>query len=274
MKFISDQAKELLLSSKNNFLKNKPYPFIIIDNFLEKEIANICNKNFSEIENGWISYKHYNQNKRGNQTYIKQNYLISELTKYLNSKAFIDILCVLTNYKKLKGDNSLDGGGLHETKKGGYLNIHTDFQNHTNYPNLQRKINLLLYFDNDLQNMKNANLELWDKSCSKMAQSIEPIYNRCVIFSTENPSFHGHPKPLITHKNNSRKSLALYYYFDANKELPIISTNYKSVPTDKFLKKLIIRLDNFAVNTYSKLKRKKIINDELFTKILKKLGLD
>ena len=141
MKFISDNAKKIMMSSKEIYLKNKPYPFIIIDNFLEQEIANICNKNFFDIKNGWISYKHYNQNKRGNQSYIKENYLISQVTRYLNSKPFIDILCTLTNYKILKGDNSLDGGGLHETKKGGYLNIHTDFQNHTNFPNLQRKIN-------------------------------------------------------------------------------------------------------------------------------------
>ena len=40
------------------------------------------------------------------------------------------------------------------------------------------------------------------------------------------------------------------------------------------LKRLFINFDNFAVNTYSKLKRKNIINDATFTKLLKKLGLD
>ena len=274
MEFISEDTIKKMLSSKEAYLKNDPYPFIIIDNFLKEDFAKACSENFSEISEGWISYKHFNQNKRGNQSYIKKNYLISNLTKYLNSNAFIKILKVMTNYGDLKGDNSLDGGGLHETREGGYLNIHTDFQNHTNFPNLQRKINLLLYFDNDTKNMKNANLELWDKKCLSMVHSIEPIFNRCVIFSTENPSYHGHPRPLKTNGNKTRKSLALYYYLESKNQLPIISTNYKSIPEDNLLKRLFINFDNFAVNTYSKLKRKNIINDATFTKLLKKLGLD
>ena len=121
--------------------------------------------------------------------------------------------------------------------------------------------------------MQNANLELWNSSCTKMVKSIEPIFNRCVIFSTQNPSYHGHPEPLIADKKYSRKSLALYYYTRSNKKLPIISTNYKSIPSDKFMKKIVIKLDNIAVKIYSALKRKKIINDQTFTRILKKIGL-
>ena len=43
-------------------------------------------------------------------------------------------------------------------------------------------------------------------------KSIDPIFNRCVIFNTTSESYHGHPKPLICPKSVSRKSIALYYY--------------------------------------------------------------
>ena len=43
-------------------------------------------------------------------------------------------------------------------------------------------------------------------------KTIDPIFNRCVIFSTTSGSYHGHPKPLTCPKSVSRKSIALYYY--------------------------------------------------------------
>ena len=135
-------------------------------------------------------------------------------TQKLNSDNFLKVLEDLTSYKEIISDPSLDGGGLHEIKNGGYLNIHTDFQNHTNYTNYKRKLNLLLYFNKNLENFKNSELELWDSSCKKMITKIEPKFNRCVIFSTLNPSFHGHPNPLKTKNDISRKSLALYYYIE------------------------------------------------------------
>jgi len=47
---------------------------------------------------------------------------------------------------------------------------------------------------------------------SKKALSIAPLINRCVIFNTDSDSFHGHPDPLKTPEDVTRKSIALYYY--------------------------------------------------------------
>lgn len=38
------------------------------------------------------------------------------------------------------------------------------------------------------------------------------MFNRCVIFETNEISYHGHPKPLKTPEGINRKSLATYYY--------------------------------------------------------------
>ena len=268
MNYLNNDSIELIEKSKKDFLKQDPFPFIVIDNFLDKNIADRCLDDFKNIKNGWIDYKHFNQNKRGNKDYINHDFFISSLTRHLNSKYFLDILENLTGYKDIVSDSSLDGGGLHEIKNGGYLNVHTDFQNHTNFVNYKRKLNLLLYFNKNINNLKNSELEFWDASCSKMITKIEPKFNRCVIFSTLDPSFHGHPNPLITNEDESRKSLALYYYQIFDEDLPIQSTNYKSTPHDSIYKKILINLDNKILNFYSFLKRKNIITDELFSKII------
>jgi hypothetical protein len=43
-------------------------------------------------------------------------------------------------------------------------------------------------------------------------QRILPLFNRTVIFSTTDTSFHGHPHPLTSPPGVTRKSISLYYY--------------------------------------------------------------
>jgi hypothetical protein len=44
------------------------------------------------------------------------------------------------------------------------------------------------------------------------AQRIAPLFNRCVIFSTTDFSYHGHPEVLRCPEGMTRKSLSFYYY--------------------------------------------------------------
>jgi hypothetical protein len=45
-----------------------------------------------------------------------------------------------------------------------------------------------------------------------MIAKYAPTFNRCVIFETNEISFHGHPKPLKTPEGVTRKSIVAYYY--------------------------------------------------------------
>ena len=92
MNYLNKDSIELIKKSKSSYLNQKPFPFIVIDDFLKKSIADKCLDDFNDIKNGWIDYKHFNQNKRGNKEYINQDFSISALTKYLNSQNFLDIL--------------------------------------------------------------------------------------------------------------------------------------------------------------------------------------
>ena len=59
-----------------------------------------------------------------------------------------------------------------------------------------------------------GHLELWeiDETQQVLLKKVLPKFNRCVIFETNEISFHGHPKPLNIKDGVSRKSLATYYY--------------------------------------------------------------
>ena len=114
----------------------------------------------------------------------------------------------------------------------------------------------------------NGELELWDKKVEKKIKKVYPIFNRCVIFKTDEKSFHGHPKKLNVPSNMSRKSVIVYYYIKEEKDLNLHPTLYKSRPEDNIYSRFSIKFDMFFSNIYGFLKRYRILNDKFATKLL------
>jgi Rps23 Pro-64 3,4-dihydroxylase Tpa1-like proline 4-hydroxylase len=121
----------------------------------------------------------------------------------------------LTGIDNLIGDELLMGGGLHKITSGGKLAIHKDYNVHP-VKKMYRRLNLLIYLNKDWKREWEGNLELWDKDHTKLEVSVEPLFNRAVIFTISEDSLHGHPVPLNTPENVSRNSIALYYFTEVN----------------------------------------------------------
>ena len=153
---------------------------------------------------------------------------------------FLKFLESLTGIEGLISDPYYVGGGIHETKKGGFLKVHTDFNYHKKLK-LDRRVNLLLYLNSDWKEEYGGHLELWDKDMLSCKRKVLPVINRMAIFSTTDFSYHGHPEPLSCPDNRSRRSLALYYYTNGRpaSELEFDKstvTNYQERPGEVFNK--------------------------------------
>ncbi|KFL38124.1 2OG-Fe(II) oxygenase [Arenimonas donghaensis] len=129
----------------------------------------------------------------------------------LNAGPMLRFLEALTGIGHLLPDPQLLGGGLHLVGRGGHLGVHADFNWH---PGLQanRRINLLLYLNQDWDPAWGGDLELWSTDAARREKSIAPLFNRAVIFNTRSDTFHGHPAPLATPEGVWRRSIAMYYY--------------------------------------------------------------
>ena len=123
----------------------------------------------------------------------------------------------LTGINGLISDPYFEGGGLHQIEPGGYLKLHTDF-NYSKRLRLDRRINLIVYLNEDWREEYNGHLELWDRDVSRCVRKVLPAYNRCVVFNTTDWSYHGHPEKLACPPGRTRKSLALYYYSNGRPE--------------------------------------------------------
>jgi len=76
---------------------------------------------------------------------------------------------------------------------------------------MYRKVNLLVYLNEDWEKAWGGELELWKSDVSSKFKSIVPQFNRAVLFNIEDAP-HGHPDPLQCPEGECRRSLAFYYY--------------------------------------------------------------
>ncbi len=260
--------KKVFQSNTSQYQAADPYPFAQFDNFLEHLSARKAMESFPEVGGeGWINYIHVNENKHGLNKMDRIPSYLQEVILTLNSDEFVEALSELTGIKGLKADPSLEGGGLHQSKRGGYLNIHADFTVHPHKRNWRRRVNLLVYLNQDWQPEYKGDLELWSRDMKACVQKISPVFNRCVIFNTDEDSFHGLPEPINCPEDMTRKSIALYYFTEEEHIPKKRATNYKARPGDG-AKSILIYLDKQAVNVYNTLKGWLGINDDFVSKVL------
>jgi len=248
---------------------NDPCPHIRIMDFINPEFAEEMAEEFPAMgTDSWTKYKHKNENKLGLSHRNLFPELIGQAVDELNSPAFVSWLSQLTGIAGLMPDPSLEGGGLHQSGRGGFLNVHTDFSAHHYHKNWRRQVNLILYLNPNWQPEWGGSLELWDPGVRNCAVKYLPLINHAVIFTTNEKSLHGFPDPLTCPESVSRKSLALYYYTEEKTELQARSTDYRPRPEDGLYKSAMIWLDKKAVDLYSKAKARFGFSDDFASRVL------
>lgn len=201
---------ETAVSLYNEFKSAKPFPHIVIDDFLNSDTAENIYSSFPDPTDEWYEYDNCFEKKRAMDKLDKMPQPIAEFMLFANSHIFMDMIERITNISGLIPDPAFRGGGMHAIMPGGFLSNHTDF---TIHPKLKvyRRLNVIIFMNKKWDKSWGGNLELWDRDMTKCHKSIEPIFNRAVIFDTHK-SPHGHPDPLNCPVNEFRKSLAIYYY--------------------------------------------------------------
>lgn len=193
-----------------------PFPHVVIDDFLPDYVAERVVETFPDP-----STSHWKGASQGPQagklgtrhagTMSSLDPYIYNILLYFNSSPFIRFLESLTGIDGLIPDPHFMGGGLHQIPKGGRLSVHADF-NWYEELRLDRRLNVLLYLNPNWNPEWGGHLELWPEDMSQVAKRIEPLFNRLVVFSTTDISYHGHPDPLDCPEDVTRKSMAFYYY--------------------------------------------------------------
>ncbi len=153
----------------------------------------------------------------------------------MNAPPMLGFLEQLTAIDGLIPDPYLGGAGPHQILSGGFLKVHVDFNVHPKLK-LDRRLNMLIYLNQDWQEDWGGHLELWDREVQRCHRKILPIFNRTVVFSTTETSYHGHPNPLRCPEERTRKSLSFYYYTNGRPEAELSAphdTLFKPTPSEQ-----------------------------------------
>jgi len=261
------KIKAAFRSKEKQYQSASPFPNTFIDDFINEEAASKALEAFPRVKDqGWIHYMHVNEKKHGLNKRDLLPEPVKEVIDAFNSPDFVLALSQFTGIPNLVPDEMLEGGGLHQTENGGYLNIHADFTVHPHKTNYRRRVNLILYLNKNWKDEYGGGLELWDREMKACETKIAPLFNRAVIFNTDETSYHGLPDPMTCPEDITRKSIALYYFTEEKVKPKLRTTDYRARPMDK--NKIMIWLDKKAISIYTKIKRTFGLNDDFMSKVL------
>jgi len=202
-------------SLKDSFTNGIPFQNVVIDNFLNTDYANKLHDLFPTDYDNWYRYENPIEVK---YAYDNINILPTELKNYyyyLSSNKLVDLFRKITQIDDLEYDEYLHGGGLHCHPRNGRLNIHLDYEKHP-YSGKERRLNIILFLSKGWKDEWNGCNELWNKEVTKCVKKTKPIFNRAIIFKTNDISWHGLPDKILCPDNEYRKSLAYYYVSPLN----------------------------------------------------------
>jgi 2OG-Fe(II) oxygenase superfamily len=241
MSIIKPIDRDLL---RKSYQAARPFPHMVIDDFLVPDAAAVMAGSFFSFEEArarGFEFKAVNENLKIQIVDPKKfPPAIAQLADALSSPEFIGELSYITGIDNLLWDPTYSGGGMHQTAKSGWLDVHVDF-NYNEPLQLHRRLNILVYLSPEWEESWGGALELWDAAVQHCEQRVVPLFNRCAIFTTSDISFHG-VTAVTCPDGTQRCSFAAYYYtreapagWDGTKH----STIFKARP-DEYLKKHLL----------------------------------
>lgn len=253
-----------------SFAAASPFAHLVLDDFLPADVADALAAEFDDPAIAWQPLHHVNERKSVFGDLARMGPVAAATVHALYSPAMRATLERLTGITQLIGDPELDGAGLHRTGPGGHLNVHTDALAHGKRRTWSRQLNLIVFLNRDWSDAYRGELELWDADVSRCVQRIAPVFNRCVLFRTTPVSYHGVPDAVACPEGRSRKSLALYYFRDETRVVPLHPTHYVPRPRDPLARRVLIRADRALLRLYALLKRYTPIDDARVTRLLRR----
>lgn len=169
---------------------------------------------------------------------------VKRLSDAVSSPEFLGALETITGIPKLLADPTFVGGGMHVTGPGGRLDVHVDF-NYSHEIKQHRRLNILIYLNPDWKEEWGGQIELWDRGVTKCHHSFAPMLNQCLIFETNEISYHG-VQPVKCPPEVNRCSFAAYYY---TQEAPAgftgetWTTKFKARPSEKVRGSILMPLE-------------------------------
>jgi hypothetical protein len=213
-----DYFQPLATAHRSVYQQAKPFPHVVIDDFLPSFLLDrVLDELPTDTLFDWQTADAIVGGQRRARLDCAPGETTSKLLQQLNSALFLRFLEQLTSIQNLLcapewSDSGFAASSLPVDRAVLPPCRSDSISQRYARQQLDRKLSLLLYLNKDWQEDYGGHLELWNAEMTRCEKRILPRFNRCVIFSTADFCFYGHPAPLNCPEGESRKLIALSYY--------------------------------------------------------------
>lgn len=209
--FDKDQCIAAGAALHERYAAAEPFPHVVLEDFIDADVLRGLLAEWPSTDGRGFYDRAQERLKYEFQPIHLTSPRLRSFLAEMNAEPMLRFVESLTGIPKLIADPYYAGGGLHETKRGGHLGVHADFNVHQGM-NVLRRVNLLIYLNDDWAPEYGGNLELWSRDMRERKASVPPVLGNAVVFNTDLDSFHGVPDPVACPPERARRSIALYYY--------------------------------------------------------------
>lgn len=230
------------LELRDVFLNARPFQHAVIENFFEADFAERLLADFPAFNPALAANEIYGGvwGKAVNTKISQISPAYETLYELIGSADFLELISRISGIPELLPDSALFGGGTHENLHGQDLDPHVDF-NYDEPQKLHRRLNLIVFLNKGWKREWGGSLEIHSnprRAAENRIQSWEPLFNRAMLFETNEHSWHGFPRIELPpeEKQRSRKSISIYLYTRQRPEeeiAPPHGTFYVHRPLDR-----------------------------------------
>ena len=204
--------------SSEQYQKTFPYPHMFQDNFLDENFAKDLQAEILSIPHEeWDRYENPFEKKFTLRDKFNFPKHLSAIFGELTSKRFVEQLSHIVGYDLLL-DETRTFWGVHRYVSGDKLDIHVDAGIHPAM-SLKKQITLGIYLSNNWREEYGCELEIWtgenssdnDALLFEKTVAISPMFNRLILFTCDDYSWHGNPEPADCPMDSTRIFLTLSY---------------------------------------------------------------
>ena len=214
---IAPETIERVDEMRETFLHAEPFRYVFIDELFENGFAETLLAEFPSFDRRLaIAESGAVGGKAVNTTIATISPGYKELYELISSRPFLEFISRLSGVPDLLPDPAMYGGGTHENLHGQELDPHVDF-NLDQTEQLHRRLNLIVYLNKEWRPEWGGGLEIHSnprRPEENRIHTCEPLFNRAVLFETNEYSWHGFPKIDLPEdkRHLSRKSISIYLY--------------------------------------------------------------
>ena len=191
----------------------KPFPHVVIDDlFLPESLDPLLSEISVMSQDQWVNVDRDPRERTVRMRSAAEMQAAGDhIVGIVHSAAFLYLLSEITGVPHLLPDPYLQGGGFAVMRRGHYFDVHAD-RNVAYETGLTRRLAMIIFLNKDWKPEYMGQLQLWSPDGKRCEASIEPVFNRTILFEVAYPNYHGVPEPLACPPDRVRQSFIAYYH--------------------------------------------------------------